>query len=49
MTESFCRVSWEGPFAVNVFDRIVEPAHAFHAICRRIRREGVKPIRIEAT
>lgn len=39
---------WEGPVAVNVFARIVEPAEAFYAVCRRIRREGVKPILVEA-
>jgi hypothetical protein len=39
---------WEGPVAVNVFARIVEPADAFYAFCRRIRREGIKPIVVEA-
>ena len=38
---------WEGPVAVNVFGRIVEPATAFYAVCRRIRREGVKPMLVE--
>jgi hypothetical protein len=39
---------WEGPALVNVFARIVEPADAFYAMCRRIRREGVKPLTVEA-
>ena len=39
---------WEGPVDVNVFARIVEPADAFYAMCRRLRREGVKPLTIEA-
>ena len=39
---------WEGPVEVNVFARIVEPADAFYAMCRRIRREGVKPLTVEA-
>jgi hypothetical protein len=38
---------WEGPAPVNLFARIVEPADAFYAVCRRLRREGVKPVRIE--
>ncbi|MFN0055853.1 MAG: DUF3830 family protein [Planctomycetales bacterium] len=38
---------WEGPVAVNVFARIVEPADAFYQMCRRIRREGIKPITVE--
>lgn len=39
---------WEGPVEVNVFARIVEPADDFYAVCRRIRREGVKPLIVEA-
>jgi hypothetical protein len=38
---------WEGPVEVNIFAEICEPASAFYAACRRMRREGVKPIRIE--
>jgi Protein of unknown function (DUF3830) len=38
---------WEGPVEVNIFAEIREPAAAFYAACRRMRREGVKPIRIE--
>ena len=38
----------EGPVAVNVFARIRPPAEAFLAVCRRMRREGVKPVRVEA-
>lgn len=37
---------WEGPVEVNLFARIDEPVDAFYHVCRRIRREGVKPIRI---
>jgi hypothetical protein len=40
--------TWEGPALVNVFARIVEPADAFYAMCRRLRREGVKPLTVEA-
>jgi CheY-like chemotaxis protein len=39
---------WEGPVPVNVFARIDEPAGDFYAICRRIRREGIKPFSIES-
>ena len=38
---------WEGPVDVNVFAEIRDPATEFYAMCRRMRREGVKPIRIE--
>jgi hypothetical protein len=38
---------WEGPVDVNIFAEIREPAAAFYAMCRRMRREGVKPIRVE--
>ncbi len=38
---------WEGPVPVSVFARIDEPADDFYAICRRMRREGVKRFRIE--
>ena len=39
---------WEGPVQVNVFARIVPPADAFYAVCRRMRREGAKPFSVEA-
>jgi Protein of unknown function (DUF3830) len=39
---------WEGPTPVNVFARIVEPADSFYAVCRRMRREGVKPLAVLA-
>jgi hypothetical protein len=38
---------WEGPVEVNIFAEIREPALEFYAMCRRMRREGVKPIWIE--
>jgi hypothetical protein len=38
---------WEGPTPVSVFARIIEPADAFYSVCRRMRREGVKPFRVE--
>lgn len=37
----------EGPVPVNIFARIVEGAEGFFAVCRRTRREGVKPFTIE--
>lgn len=37
----------EGPFPVSLFARIVEGQEAFYAVCKRMRREGVKPLRIE--
>jgi len=37
----------EGPVPVNLFARITEGADAFFAVCRRMRREGVKPVIIE--
>ena len=39
---------WEGPVDVNVFGKIIEPADEFYIMCRRIRREGIKAIRIDA-
>jgi len=38
---------WGGPIPVNVFARIVQPADAFFAVCRRMRREGTKPLVID--
>jgi hypothetical protein len=37
----------EGPTPVNLFARITEGAESFYAVCRRMRREGVKPLSIE--
>jgi hypothetical protein len=37
----------EGPVPVNIFARIREGGDAFYAVCRRMRREGVKPLVIE--
>lgn len=39
---------WEGVVEVNLFAEIVGDAADFYAVCRRMRREGVKPLRIEA-
>jgi hypothetical protein len=38
---------WGGPVTVNIFARIVEPADAFFAVCRRMRREGVKQLVVD--
>ena len=38
---------WEGPVPVNVFARIIQPADAFFAVCRRMRREGVKQLLVD--
>ena len=37
----------EGPVPVNLFARITEGAEPFYAVCRRMRREGVKAFAIE--
>lgn len=37
----------EGPVPVNIFGKFTEGFDAFAAICRRMRREGVKRIEIE--
>lgn len=37
----------EGPVPINVFARVTDGADAFFAVCRRMRREGVKPFRVE--
>lgn len=39
---------WEGPVEVGVFARFIEPAQGFYAVCRRMRREGIKPLVVEA-
>jgi hypothetical protein len=36
----------EGPTPVNMFARIMEGADAFYAVCRKMRREGVKAFEI---
>ena len=36
----------EGPTPVNLFARITEGTDPFFAVCRRMRREGVKPFAI---
>jgi hypothetical protein len=38
---------WEGPVPVSIFARIIEPANEFYAVCRRMRREGVKTLSME--
>ena len=38
---------WEGPVEVSLFARFVEPADPFYAVCRRMRREGIKPLHVE--
>jgi hypothetical protein len=38
---------WEGPAPVSIFARITDGADPFYAVCRRMRREGVKPLAIE--
>ena len=37
----------DGPVPVNLFARIKENLEGFAEVCRRIRREGVKPFRVE--
>lgn len=39
---------WEGPVEVNIFAEFLSPAEDFFAVSRRMRREGVKPLQIEA-
>ena len=36
-----------GPIAMNVFARIVENFEGFESVCARIRKEGVKILRVE--
>jgi hypothetical protein len=38
---------WEGPVDVNIFAEIRGSAEEFYAMCRRMRREGVKAFQIE--
>tara|TARA_B100000029_G_scaffold473677_1_gene515290 strand:+ start:2460 stop:2918 length:459 start_codon:yes stop_codon:yes gene_type:complete len=38
---------WEGPVMVNVFAEFINPFDDFFSICRRMRREGVKELKIE--
>jgi hypothetical protein len=55
--DSFSEICWfydrdatpsmpDGPVIVNIFARVIENADAFYAVCRRMRREGVKRIEI---
>ncbi|MGH9321785.1 MAG: DUF3830 family protein [Vicinamibacteria bacterium] len=37
----------DGPVAMNVFARIVENLEGFQNVCARIRKEGVKRLRVE--
>jgi hypothetical protein len=39
---------WEGPVAVSIFGRVDQPADDFFEMSRRMRREGVKAVRVEA-
>ena len=39
---------WEGPVEVNIFAEIQEPSSDFYEVCRRMRREGVKVLQVEA-
>jgi hypothetical protein len=36
----------DGPVPVNIFGRFVENFDAFAAVCRRMRREGVKRVEV---
>ena len=36
-----------GPIMMNIFARFVGEATDFYAVCRRMRREGVKRVRVE--
>jgi ABC-type glycerol-3-phosphate transport system substrate-binding protein len=38
----------DGPVPVNIFGRFVENFDAFAAVCRRMRREGVKRVEVRA-
>lgn len=38
---------WKSLAPVTIFATISEPADAFYAVCRRMRREGVKPCLFE--
>ncbi len=37
----------DGPVQINLFARFIGNTDAFYAVCRRIRREGVKQVRVE--
>ncbi|MBI4552547.1 MAG: DUF3830 family protein [Candidatus Latescibacteria bacterium] len=37
----------DGPVLINVFTRLVGDPAAFYAVCRRMRREGTKRLRVE--
>jgi len=38
----------DGPVPVNIIGRFVENFDAFAAVCRRMRREGVKRVEVRA-
>ena len=38
----------DGPVSVNIFGRFVENFPEFAAVCRRMRREGVKRVQVRA-
>ena len=55
--ETFAEICWfygkdavpsmpGGPVPVSLFARITEGAEPFFAACKRIRREGVKPLQV---
>ena len=37
----------DGPVAMNIFARIVENFDSFQSVCARIKKEGVKRLRVE--
>jgi hypothetical protein len=58
VTEAFAEICWfydrdalpsmpEGPVPVSRFARIREGSEPFYAVCRRMRKEGIKPLRVE--
>jgi hypothetical protein len=58
VTGDFAEICWfydvdaeprmfEGPVPVSIFARIIEPAAEFYEVCRRMRKEGVKLLRVE--
>lgn len=58
VTEDFAEICWfydrdaipsmpEGPVPVSRFARLREGSDEFYAVCRRMRKEGIKPLRVE--
>ena len=58
VTADFAEICWfydldaqprmsEGPVPVSIFAQILEPAEEFYMVCRRMRRDGVKPFTVE--